>query len=127
MKKIFHFALVVLFTSMFINCSSSSVEEVYSIVGTWSFSQSIENGIDVLSDCERNGTVTFNEDKSFEGKYFALNNSNCVLDDTSTGTWSKLNNGEYTLVSKQVTISFSGENTLIVRENGKEDYEVCVR
>lgn len=127
MKRLIYSVFVILITYTFANCSNSSDDETFSIIGVWNYSQRINNGIDVLSHCERNGTTTFNADKTFKAKYFTLNNSDCVHNDSSNGTWNKLSETEYTIVGKQVTISFSSTNTIIVRENGADDHEIWVR
>ena len=61
------------------------------IVGTWKFFKSFENGVeDTLDLCDTEETLIFGLDGEFSGLYYDDLNGTCLLEDTITGTWTRV-------------------------------------
>ena len=112
MKKLF---LLLFSIALFTSCSEdddASGED--KILGTW-YAVEITNppipGL-VLSDCNQNSNITFNEDSSTSSEFYSEIDGNCEIEDTSESTWSK-SNDIYTF-----TIPFEGIGQL----NGTADF-----
>jgi hypothetical protein len=112
MKKLF---LLLFSIALFTSCSEDDdANGDDKILGTW-YAVEITNppipGL-VLSDCNQNSNITFNEDSSTSSEFYSEIDGNCEIEDTSESTWSK-SNDIYTF-----TIPFEGIGQL----NGTVDF-----
>jgi len=91
------------------------------IIGTWKFFKEFEDGVEVQLDvCETLQTLSFLADGAFTGlDYDEDIMGECVLDETSNGTWENAGNGAYSITTQFGTdtqqLTFEG-NTFYVEE-----------
>ena len=98
------------------------------IVGKWNLHKIFENGVEdeELTDCDRQETLTFNEDGTFENKFYEQEEVGdpCLLNETDSGTWTNDGNSEYILNSAfgsfTVDITFEG-NTFYFEDAYTDD------
>jgi len=93
------------------------------IIGTWSYTQSLEDGQEVeLTDCEKRGNYIFNTDNSSEDNFYEDGaNSECALE-KGVGTWTRNDDGTYTGtfaddIETYTTTFMLSDGRLIIEEN----------
>ncbi|WP_225035384.1 lipocalin family protein [Winogradskyella sp. SM1960] len=98
MKKVF--LLLSVFALVFASCSSNNDDDasIDPIVGTWKYHKYFENGVEqTVTDCEKEETLIFNSNGTFEYIYFDEDmDGNCLLDESISSTWSNDGDGFYT-------------------------------
>ncbi len=102
--------------------SNEIVIEEDPIVGTWNYTQSLEDGQEVaLSDCEKRGNYVFNLDNTSEDNFYKDGaNSQCDLV-KGVGTWTKNDDGTYSGtfaddIETYTTIFMLSEGKLIIED-----------
>ncbi len=106
MKKLI--LLLSVFALVFISCNSDddndSSQEL--LIGTWTYFQSFEDGVEILlDDCEKQETQVFNDDGTFTITEYDDFNGPCELEGTFSGTWVNSGNGIYTVIALGETFS----------------------
>ena len=106
--------VLTVFTLVFSSCSSdddsnSSVEN-YSIIGEWTITQRIVNGVEeAIGECEPTSIYRYSADGSYyEKHYAAVLGSSCLENPffEVNGDWSKEDNETYIVATAQGTSSF---------------------
>lgn len=108
MKKLF---LLLITCALLSSCENNEGTETNSdpIIGNWQLHSTLDNGVEVSTECERNSTVLFKSDgfvtaTNYEGDI------NCSSE-TETFNWSNLGNSVYSVDGDNQTITFSENNT----------------
>lgn len=122
---IFKITTLLLFFS-FISCSDSSEDDGrYTLVGDWSRSMYLVNGVNVLNDCEARDIINFESDGTYVGTYYYEDTTGeCELDDIENGTWE--------LISKRlifnddfgVNLEFIDNNKIHITQEGSNPEDI---
>ena len=121
--------LLILTIAMFSLLSCSSNEDTDSllggnsnggddpIIGKWQVVSTTENGDNILTECEKNTTVTFSNDGTvtvvdFYNEFDPFSNIETCESETGIGTWINTGNSEYSIGGDESQkIVFSQNNT----------------
>lgn len=116
--KLFYKILIGLM--MFSSCSGDdNSNSSPSIVGNWKqinqidFCSTGSQEIVSLNTCQQTGRLLFNDNGTYTWTLYEFNGSNCVLDETLTGTW-EITNNMLTVTSQGETFQYT---TLEITEN----------
>lgn len=137
MKKIA--LLLCAFTLIFTSCGNDDDDTppaatVDQYVGTWTFLKYIENDEEQPAEpCDLEETIVISENGSYSNVYFEEDNSgNCNQEDSISGTWENVGNGNYALTYDGETDTlqvFFEDNTFYVLEEttfGDETFEIKI-
>jgi hypothetical protein len=84
MKNVF---LLLLLPFLIMSCSDSE-EENFSLVGGWSRTMKLENGVNIIDDCQIRDDFYFGSDGIFNGVYYYKDNGvDCEINEFQTDTW----------------------------------------
>lgn len=109
-------ALTIVFSSCSSDDDSGSQDPQQDIVvGTWKLSMELVDGVEQpLLPCDLEETLLFNSNNTYTETYYEEDaNSNCVVDESFSGTWENTGNGSYSLIDGGDTDPFTvSGNTL---------------
>ena len=116
MKRI----LSMLITTLILSSCSSNEEIIdNSIVGKWNLNfMHDETGELPIPACRTLTLYSFNKDKSFQAEIYNMGTSvtDCLLDETISGTWKALGNSTFELSNKK-HLTLKTNNSIQLREN----------
>ena len=109
-KLIYVFALFAILTSC--DSDNETALDVDPIVGNWQLQSNIEDGDEIITECEKNTTIFFDANGTAIIKSFYDEGNGC-LSETDNATWVNAGNSTYKLDGDDaVAISFSANNTV---------------
>ncbi len=98
--------------------------------------QEFENGVGIMLEiCDLEEIIIINEDMNFNGIFYIMENGNCVVDGTYSGTWENLEDSRYRVTSDgdqasslEATVTFSG-NTMktVINDEDGEFKQILIR
>jgi len=132
MKKLF--LLFTVISLVLTSCSSEDSSSQDPLIGTWTWYQSFDNGVEeTLDDCDKMDTIVINSNGTLNESYFYNNNGTCESDGTDSATWQNLGNNVYRIVYDagtadeeiiELTIIFDGNTFSIEEVDGEYTYKV---
>jgi len=116
---------VLLIIFSFISCSDE--EENFDLVGVWNRTTILENGVNIIDDCQNKDIINFRANGTLFGEYYYYENGICELNDTQNDTWELSSNTLIIGNGNIVNITFTNNDTIELSENGDTQVEIWVR
>tara|TARA_B110000208_G_C11629990_1_gene380468 strand:- start:78 stop:467 length:390 start_codon:yes stop_codon:yes gene_type:complete len=117
---------VLLIIFSFISCSDEE-EENFDLVGVWNRTMILENGVNIIDDCQNKDIINFSANGTLFGEYYYYENGICELNDTQNDTWELSNNTLIIGNGNIVNITFTNKDTFKLSENGDTEVEIWER
>ena len=109
-KLIYVFALFATLTSC--DSDNEAASDIDPIVGNWQLQSTIEDGDEIITECEKNTTIFFDANGTATVNSFYDEGNGCQSE-TDNATWVNAGNSTYKLDGEEaVAISFSANNTV---------------
>lgn len=101
-KRILLFSILIFILNA---CSSDdSSQSIDPLIGTWTFYQSFDNGVEFPSEfCDLNETLIVNPDGTSSFTVYTYeSDDNCKISDSDVGTWENKGDGSYLFIFDEV-------------------------